>query len=156
MVAFPKLMERCVCLELQTVNSGNQLQGICQLSNKKSIRYGPSVDFLKIIFHISWLPYEQHMLSISPRVHLLILFLCLAPLSRGGMIIVESVVKQIREMPMMPISAKVCYIFQTQFISCFLSIELLRFAWSSLAAAGTNLLIYLQIHFDVQIPNWFS
>lgn len=65
------------------------------------------------------------------------------------MIIVESVVKQIREMPMMPISAKVCYIFQTQFISYFLSIELLRFAWPSLAAAGTNLLIYLQIHFDV-------
>lgn len=67
------------------------------------------------------------------------------------MIIVESVVKQIKEMPMMPISAKVCYIFQTQFISCFLSIELLRFAWSSLAAAGTNLI--LMCRFQIGFPN---
>lgn len=31
-------------------------------------------------------------------------------------------------------------------------IELLHFAPSSLAAAGTNLLLDLKIHFDVQIP----
>lgn len=59
------------------------------------------------------------------------------------MIIVESVVKQIKEMPndahAQGSSTKVCYIFQTQFISCFFH----------RTAAGTNRLLDLQIHFDV-------